>query len=236
MLAENPRLAPVKPVPSDLRLLAFALAIALPNATRAIGLDSGHVCDQAALTAAEDTGVPPQIMLAIARVESGRAKGDELEPWPWTINKGGEGHWFDNLEDAVAFAGPEVEAGTTNMDIGCFQLNLRWHARAFPSLEAMFDPEANARYAADFLNELHLRKGNWVDAVAAYHSETPEYAKTYVEKVEAVLTSLVQPALEAPPPELRGNRFPLLQPGLAGSNGSLVPISSGLAPLFAQEP
>ena len=236
MNAENPRPAPVKPVPPFPCRIAIALAFSLPNLALAMGEGTGNICDQAALQAAERSGVPPQIMLAITRVETGRAMGGSLQPWPWTINKGGEGHWFKSRDEALAFASPEIEAGATNIDIGCFQLNLRWHAGAFPSLEAMFDPDANASYAADFLTDLHQRKGNWVDAVAAYHSETPEHAKRYVEQIEAVLASLEMPATPDTRTETKPNRFPLLQPGGRGSNGSLVPVSGGLTPLFAKEP
>lgn len=204
----------------------------------ALETDLGQLCDQAARTAAERYGVPPQIMLAITRVETGTDHAGKVQPWPWTVNLRGEGHWFPDLASALAFATPEMTAGTTNMDIGCFQLNLRWHAHAFRSLDEMFDPEANARYAAAFLTDLHAETGNWVDAVAAYHSRTPEHAAAYVTKIETVLTGLepIAPSLADGPAAPRENRFPLLLPGSGGALASLVPASGGRGPLIGGNP
>ena len=70
-----------------------------------------------------------------------------------------------------------------NIDVGCFQINLRSHPAAFSDLEQAFDPVANAQYAAKFLASLHARLGNWQDAVAAYHSATPERGIPYQQAV-----------------------------------------------------
>ena len=42
------------------------------------------------------------------------------------------------------------------------QINYRWHGHAFPSLEAMFDPEWTATYAAQFLRTLYEERGELV--------------------------------------------------------------------------
>lgn len=193
-------------------------------------------CDQAALAVAEKWDVPPQVMLAITRVETGQFRDDKLRPWPWTINQAGNGQWFATAAEAIAAVEPALQAGATNIDIGCFQLNVHWHSKAFSSLEEMFDPVANAAYAAQFLAELHARKGNWVDAVAAYHSESPERASAYVEKIEAVLADL-PPITETPQPSAaRQNLFPLLQPGNNGAMASLMPAQQAATPFFSQVP
>ena len=54
------------------------------------------------------------------------------------------------------------------------QINYRWHGRAFPSLDAMFDPEYTATYAAQFLRTLYEERGSWSAAAGAYHSLSPE--------------------------------------------------------------
>lgn len=197
-------------------------------------LQTPDACDKAALAAAAAHGVPPQLMLAIARVETGRKIGDDIAPWPWTVNQAGIGHWFETPADAVDFVQQAIDAGQTNLDIGCFQLNLRWHAEGFSNLQTMFAPDANANYAAQFLDRLYAQKGNWVDAAAAYHSATPEHAQAYVEKVEAVLAALA-PLPESLPVPVLANRFPLLQAGGAGAIGSLVPQVAGGQPLIAAE-
>ena len=44
--------------------------------------------------------------------------------------------------------------GVRNIDVGCMQVNLRYHPKAFKSLGQAFDPRANAAYAAGFLRKL----------------------------------------------------------------------------------
>lgn len=216
-------------------LLALPLCLmALP----APAYDLSEACDAAALHAAAAHGVPPQLMLAITRVETGRNRNGALQPWPWTVNQGGEGHWFDSPTEAADHVQSAIAAGQSNIDVGCFQLNLRWHGGRFVSLDLMFDPEKNADQAARFLVENHQRKGNWVDAVAAYHSATPEHAEAYVQKVEAVLTDLAAgdatatSVMAGSPAAVQENRFPLLRPGASGTMASLVPAGGTASPLF----
>ncbi len=215
-------------------IVLLAIAFPLP----ALGMQATNICDKVALGAAQRHNIPPQLMLAISRVESGRTVNGVTQPWPWAVNLAGASHWFDTATEAHAFVQNQIEIGNSNIDVGCFQLNLRWHAENFSSLDEMFDPAANANYAAQFLRQNYGRKGNWVDAVAAYHSNTPEHAENYVAKVESVLTDLASPALPAQPVTLQPvdtpNRFPLLQKGSATSKASLVPKREGAAlPLIA---
>lgn len=201
-----------------------------------------EICDHAALRSAARNGVPPQVMLAITRVETGRNHQGALAPWPWAVNVNGESFWFDSQEDAADFAQTQIDGGQTNIDLGCFQLNWRWHGENFPSVADMLDPGDNAEYAAGFLTEQHGKRGNWVDAVAAYHSTTPEYAETYIEKVEAVLmdlsanTASVEEFSPDPARAPAPNTFPLLQAGESGSLASLVPSGGALGPVFLVAP
>lgn len=215
----------------------LAISTNLGTAQASTG-DVSRLCDLAAARAAEVTGVPIDLLLAITRVETGRGGGGGREPypWPWAINVDGEGTWFDDRSAAVAAAETHLSDGTGTFDVGCFQLNVRWHGAAFATVDAMFDPETNAEYAAGFLLQLYQESGDWKKAVAAYHSRTPDLAEAYVSRVKAVLDG---PASAAPdeladayalPP--RQNLFPLLKSGAQGSAGSLVPGQTGRAPLF----
>jgi soluble lytic murein transglycosylase-like protein len=65
------------------------------------------------------------------------------------------------------------------------QVNLMHHPGAFASLDAAFDPATNALYAARFLNSLYGVSGSWVQATAAYHSETPAIGADYQRRVMA---------------------------------------------------
>ena len=192
--------------------------------------DPAGLCLDAAASAASRTGVPYDVLLAITPVETGR----DTRPWPWTVNFGGDGRWFDTAAEAEASAAEAVEQGATNLDLGCFQLNYRWHSEGFASIAAMLDPDENAMYAARFLAQHFARTGDWALAAAAYHSATPEYAERYKATFEAAYTGEAG-ATEAPGEPAatpRSNRFPLLVAGATGSRGSLVPVGSGGSPLI----
>lgn len=190
-------------------------------------VDPHALCIEAAAAASLQTGVPHSVLVAIATLESGRNN----KPWPWTVNFGGEGRWFDNRAEAAASAEQALRDGATNMDIGCFQLNYRWHASAFISLEDMLDPSRNATYAAEYLSRQYSQTGDWALAAAAYHSATPDRARVYQHKFEATYARL---ASNAEPEALvaRTNSFPLLVAGSAGQNGSLFPSTTGGRPLI----
>lgn len=195
------------------------------------------LCDHAAARASQATGVPIDILLAISRVESGRRKDGSFGPWPWTINADGKGTFYDTKADAVAAATAHLTDGTGTFDSGCFQLNFRYHGSAFATFDDMFDPDQNAAYAARFLLSLYSEKGNWADAVAAYHSRTPGLAETYLNQVKAVLDGpnagdTAAAAAIIPVVSLRENNFPLLQAGAQGSFGSIVPITNTRGPLI----
>lgn len=188
--------------------------------------DASSLCLQAASEAAKRTGVPYEVLLAISKVETGRND----RPWPWTVNFGGDGKWFDTAAEAEASVTDALDRGATNVDLGCFQLNYRWHADGFASVADMLDPDRNATYAANFLAKQFARTGDWARAAAAYHSGTPEYAEIYQAKFEAAYAGLdgSEPPQETlPVAEERANGFPLLLAGTTGRNGSLVPTGSG---------
>lgn len=198
----------------------FLLSVAAPARE-----DPAALCLAAASDAATRTGVPYDVLIAISTVETGRNN----RPWPWTVNFGGEGKWFDSAAEAEAGVAEALDRGATNVDLGCFQLNYRWHAQGFASIADMLDPEQNATYAAEFLAEHYAQTGDWTLAAAAYHSGTPEYAAAYQAKFEAAHAGLEGdlPEPQVAPEVERLNRFPLLVAGVTGVGGSLVPTGSG---------
>lgn len=185
------------------------------------------LCDSAAHHAARETGVPVEILLAITRTETRHGDG----PWPWTINHQGQGHWFDTKDQAVQSARGILALGET-ADLGCFQLNSRWHAAAFDSPETMLDPVQNALHAARFLRGLKAEFGSWPPAIAAYHSRDRDRGAAYLARVEAAMPPFGAPPSDAAPSVAqRTNRFPLLQAGSALGLASLVPQGGAAQPL-----
>lgn len=220
----------MKPLNRISAFVAAGLILALPWPALA-ARDTG-VCDNAAQRASSATGVPEHILRAIARVEAGRQQEGIFAPWPWTVNQGGRGSFFDSLDAALMHVRTALNAGETNIDIGCFQVNIRWHGTAFPSLEAMFDPDRNALYAAQFLQRLSEETGSWEGAIGAYHSRRAEAASSYLTKVAAHIGAMplaVHSSLAEADVPLRANTYPLLQGG-QGRLGSLVTIEARSAP------
>ena len=139
-------------------------------------------CVASLVQAATRHGVPPDLMLALGHAESG---------WKaFAINSAGTSHFPDTAAEAVALVQSEQARGIESIDVGCGQINLRWHADAFADLSEAFDPDRNAEYAARFLAELNQAHGDWTTAVARYHSSDPEAQRTYLDRVHQRLTVL----------------------------------------------
>ncbi len=220
--------------------------------------DFAAICEQAAVQAARATGVPISVLKAISLTETGRKKNGAFRPWPWTVNMEGKGFWFDSHAEALDYANKEFARGARSFDVGCFQINYKWHHQAFTSIEHMFEPLANALYAAEFLTSLYQQKGSWNAAAGAYHSLNAVYAKPYQARFEtirarfaaedglplpevsaqelATVTGGVDPALRQE--VIRINTFPLLRGGSQGLLGSLVPpdAAAGLSLLASSAP
>jgi len=160
--------------------------------------DPADLCEQAAWQASQATGVPLNVMRAISLTETGRKKGGAFRPWPWTVNMEGKGAWFDGRAEAYDFVKKHYDRGARSFDVGCFQINYKWHGQHFTSIDQMFDPLANAYYAARFLTELHAELGGWKAAAGAYHSRTPEHAERYTKIFERHHSRLA--AQEGAPP------------------------------------
>ncbi|MCC5972881.1 MAG: transglycosylase SLT domain-containing protein [Rubellimicrobium sp.] len=222
-----------------------ALACGLLWSAQAGAADDSALCLEAAVDAARINPVPVSVLVAITLTETGRARTGVMQPWPWTVNIDGVGHWFDDRQSALAFAEEQLTAGHRSFDVGCFQVNYRWHGDAFNSLAQMFDPLANASYAAGYLARLHTETGDWSVAAGAYHSRTPEFAQRYRARFDSVHRDVVaagfdrdhrlvgmnaghgtdQQAALLP----RQNSFPLLQATevMPSGLGSLVPLADG---------
>ncbi|MCA3343916.1 MAG: transglycosylase SLT domain-containing protein, partial [Roseomonas sp.] len=178
----------------DLALLGAALLglalwplTATAQSMPARGFSEGHLCRAAITEAERGANLPRGLLQAIGRVESGRRDPEtgHFAPWPWTINAEGEGKYFPTREAAIAHVRQLQARGVRIIDVGCMQVNLHHHPNAFASLEQAFDPLTNARYAARFLTELNGGRADWRQAAGHYHSQTPERAGPYREKVLA---------------------------------------------------
>lgn len=210
-------------------LWAGAMSLAASSGSLA-GTDPSMACESAIETAAAEYGVPIRVLAAVARVESGRTVSGRYIPWPWTLNVAGQGASYPTRQQAEAAVARATEAGEQSIDIGCFQINTRWHGAAFTSADAMLDPMANARYAARFLSRLFTQEQDWTLAAGRFHSQTPDHAAAYRAKYSTVLAQLdlggPQTTQTTPQTKPRRNNYPLLtnRADSVTSHGSLVPI------------
>jgi hypothetical protein len=168
-------------------LLATAGCLQLANAATAES-DPADLCVFHAQHVERLQHLPPGLLQAIALVESGRKlpAQDGRRPWPWTVRAGGEGWHLPNKETALGVIQRIRAEGRTSIDIGCMQINLRFHGHAFSSLQEALDPASNIAYAASFLRSLMAETGSWRDATAYYHSRDPTRAAGYLEKVTRI--------------------------------------------------
>lgn len=165
---------------------AFILALILATIPTAFAraASPSEICERTAEQVALETGVPVSVLKAISLNETGRKSQGRFTPWPWTVNMEGAGHWFDTRDEALRYVFQEYKRGARSFDIGCFQINYKWHGHQFRSIEEMFEPLANARYAARFLADLHVETGDWSKAAGAYHSRTEQHATRYAARFE----------------------------------------------------
>ena len=168
-------------------VLAMRPGLLHAEAVPASGMDAAQACNAAGEAAERQHGVPEGLLRAIGRIESGRLdrRSGQVVPWPWAINAEGKGRLFEDRDDALVATRALQNAGTASVDVGCFQVNLMHHRAAFATLEEGFDPARNADYAARYLVALKQKTGSWEQAVAHYHSATPERGGPYRDKVLA---------------------------------------------------
>lgn len=179
-------------------------------------------CETLAADASRRHGVPGGLLIAIARTESGLARGEaELRAWPWAANVQGTSHYFDSRPEMLAHLEAVMQADISNFDVGCMQLNYHWHRDKFDGLAQMLDPEANVAYAARYLRQLHDETGSWDAATRYYHSRDPERGSVYLQRVRRMWAQLDPsgsagrgplPVLGASAPMIADRRFQTHRP------------------------
>lgn len=168
---------------------AAAMLYAAPsfaNTTQDSMIENSRMCLKHFSREERQNGIPKHLLFAVSSTESGRwhkSAGVAL-PWPWTVNAEGKGYYFDNKSDAIAAVTKFRAQGMRSIDVGCMQVNLMHHGKAFGSVSDAFDPEKNVAYAATFLRKNYEELQSWKKAVAAYHSRTESLGDNYFSMVK----------------------------------------------------
>lgn len=131
-------------------------------------------CEIAIKSAEGKFGLPPYLLHAIALTESGR----DGRPSPHAMNIMGKAYFASGTDEMQKIVGRYGDR--SSIDIGCMQVNLKFHADRFKDWRSLLNPTYNAEYAALYLTELKREFGTWTRAVAAYHSRTSWKGANYV--------------------------------------------------------
>lgn len=159
-------------------LTAFALAFPAEASVRTLCASHAAAHEQA-------NRIPSGLVLAVALAESGRwlSEDQATKPWPWTVTSGKDSFYLPTKNAAIAKVQELKAAGRTNIDVGCMQINLHYHPKAFTSLDEAFDPDANVAYGTKFLKDLRMQTRSWGKATAFYHSQNRARGNAYRSKV-----------------------------------------------------
>ena len=101
-----------------------------------------------------------KVLYAVALTESGRSGIGR--PWPWTLNVGGRGYFFDSRQAAWKALMKWLRAGRRSIDIGLMQVNWRYHKDRLGTPWQALDSYHNLRVGAAILREcFHARRDWW---------------------------------------------------------------------------
>ena len=134
--------------------------------------------------------LPNKLLTSIALVESG-IKKSEFKSWPWTLNVSGKSMYFDNKLETLEYLQSNINL-KKSIDVGCMQINTKYHLKNFKDLSHLVEPEENVKYAAIFLRKLYKKHKSWNEAVSRYHSSIPKRKKNYLKKVHTYWYDLRQ--------------------------------------------
>lgn len=193
-----------------------------------------QLCDRSIETVSKSTFVPHSVLIKIARLESGRSIQNQTVSWPWTLNNAGKGYYFGSKSATLEKLRKLMAAGKKNIDVGCMQLNIRWHSRYFADMSAMLSPFENVSYAAKYLEQLYNETGSWEKAIKYYHSRNPKFNSVYYAKFSSMaepdLGELSKPLLASA--ALNTRPLAMVQPS-SSLKGSLIWVEPQGSLLFA---
>lgn len=147
--------------------MTFALLAALSSSAAATATNAAvNACEPEIVRASDQYKIPIGILYSVGLTETGN-KGS-LQPN--ALNIEGKPVFPASRTAALAAVASARSAGASLIDVGCMQINVKYHGENFRSLSEMFDPRKNVDYAARFLVSLKQKHDTWSMAVARYHA------------------------------------------------------------------
>ena len=147
-------------------------------------IDKLKLCENTIESVELQTDIPKGLLLSIGKAEAIRKINNKYIIWPWTINHAGKSLFFDNKEQMKNYVFKNLKRKDFNIDVGCMQINIKWHKNNFKKISDMFEVNPNISYAASFLKQLKNKHGSWDKAIKHYHSSDPKKNNPYLIKVK----------------------------------------------------
>ncbi len=117
------------------------------------------------------TGIPVQLLVAIAHTESSH--------YPWALNIDGEPGYPKSREEAER----KLQSAQDNVDIGLMQINFRiWGRNLGLTKTELLDPYINV-WAGAVILRYYLSRHDFWEAVGRYHSAAKERQVEYAWRV-----------------------------------------------------
>ena len=127
-------------------------------------------CEKTIKSIELQTDIPKGLLLGIGKAEAIRKIKNKFVIWPWTINHAGRSLFFDTKKQMKNYVYKNLKKNDFNIDVGCMQINIKWHKNNFKKISDMFEVNPNVSYAASFLKQLKSKHGSWDKAIKHYHS------------------------------------------------------------------
>lgn len=106
--------------------------------------------------------------MAIAVTESGM----NGVPNPHAMNIAGKSYHARDLEDMAQVISNNWSRGVRSIDVGCMQVNLKYHGEKFARLTDLLHSPTNVDYGASYLIQLAIDRGSWREGVMDYHNKS----------------------------------------------------------------
>ena len=148
-------------------------------------IDKLKLCENTIESIELQTDIPKGLLLGIGKAEAIRKINNKYIIWPWTINHAGKSLFFDTKKQMSNYVFKTLKRNDFNIDVGCMQINIKWHKNNFKKISDMFEVNPNISYAASFLKQLKNKHGSWDKAIKHYHSSDPKKNNPYLIKVKS---------------------------------------------------
>jgi soluble lytic murein transglycosylase-like protein len=169
--------------------LYFSPEIAIAkNSSSKIDYSSASRCARAIAFYEKKYSIPKNLLYSLSLAETRKyvKRYKSGVAWAWTFQSNGSSKYFYNYHDALKFLKLNIAKGNKNIDVGCTQINWRYHKHDFKMKpELMLDPNRNVEWTARSLKKNFKKTKSWKKAVSLHHSN--KNSQKYVKKVYKML-------------------------------------------------